>query len=99
MRSREGGERPSRFDPHLHQITARLMGELQRGESRWDVLLESAPDTDVNAVRGRIHFVSGTIHRLSSWIFLEFSDKDLETRFAEFSAQDLWTLLNSLDER
>jgi hypothetical protein len=75
------------------------MGELQRGESRWDVLLESAPDTDVNAVRGRIHFVSGTIHRLSSWIFLEFSDKDLETRFAEFSAQDLWTLLNSLDER
>lgn len=75
------------------------MGELQRGESRWDVLLESAPDTDVSAVRGRIHFVSGTIHRLSSWIFLEFSDKDLETRFAEFSAQDLWTLLNSLDER
>lgn len=77
------------------------MGELQRGESRWDVVLESASDPEVgsSAVRGRIHFVSGTTHRLSSWIFLEFSDADLETRFAEFSAPDLWTLLNSLDER
>ncbi len=77
------------------------MGELQRGDSRWDVLLESAADGDVGvgAVRGRIHFVDGAKHRLSSWIFLEFSEADLETRFAEFSAPDLWTLLNSLDER
>ncbi len=73
------------------------MGELERGESRWDVLLETVPDPTVDAIRGRIHFISGNAHRLSGWIFLEWAEKDVEARFAEFSAQELWTLLGSLE--
>ncbi|UCH35034.1 MAG: hypothetical protein JSV65_01400 [Armatimonadota bacterium] len=86
----------TRFDPPWSQIKARQMGELQRGESRWDVLLETSPDPDVG-LRGRIHFISGNLHRLSAWIFLEPDERDVETRFAEFSAQELWKLLDSLD--
>ena len=74
------------------------MGDLTRGESRWDVLLETAMDPEVDAIRGRIHFISGNIHRLSAWIFLEWDERDIEARFAEFaaSAQQLWELLDSL---
>jgi hypothetical protein len=85
-----------RFDPSLSEIQARQMGELQRGESHWDVLIEFARDEEVGALRGRIHFVSGVLHRLSGWIFLEWSARDIETRFHEFSAQELWNLLDSL---
>lgn len=85
-----------RFDPSLSEIQARQMGELQRGESHWDVLIEFARDDEVGALRGRIHFVSGVLHRLSGWIFLEWSARDIETRFHEFSAQELWNLLDSL---
>ncbi len=84
------------FDPPLREIQARQMGELARGESHWDVLLELARDEEIGALRGRIHFVSGNLHRLSGWIFLEWSAKDIETRFGEFSAQELWNLLDSL---
>ncbi|MFQ6045856.1 MAG: hypothetical protein ACE5PT_05770 [Gemmatimonadales bacterium] len=93
------GERrstPERFDPPLDRIKARQMGELTRGESRWDVLLETVKDPSVDAVRGRIHFVSGNTHRLSGWIFLEWAEKDVEVRFGEFSAQELWNLLDAL---
>jgi len=86
----------SRFDPPLSEIQARQMGELQRGESHWDVLIEFARDEDVGALRGRIHFISGVQHRLSGWIFLEWAARDIETRFNEFSAQELWNLLDSL---
>ncbi len=86
----------TRFDPPLKAIKARQMGELARGESRWDVLLETADDQEMGALRGRIHFISGTVHRLSGWVFLEWSEKDVHTRFAEFSAQELWNLLDSL---
>ncbi len=86
----------SRFDPALDQIQARQMGELARGENRWDVLLEVARDEDIGALRGRIHFVSGNTHQLSGWIFLEWAAKDIQVRFAEFSAQELWNLLDSL---
>jgi hypothetical protein len=72
------------------------MGELTRGESRWDVLLESADDRALGALRGRIHFVSGNTHRISGWIFLEWAEQDVAKRFAEFSAQELWNLLGSL---
>ena len=89
----------TRFDPPLQQIKARQMGELMRGDNRWDVLLESVLDPSVNAVRGRIHYISGNAHRLSGWIFLEWSEGDVDTRFAEFSAQELWTLLDSLEQR
>jgi hypothetical protein len=85
-----------RFDPPLNEIQARQMGELQRGESRWIVLIECARDDEVGALRGRIHFICGVLHRLSGWIFLEWSARDIETRFNEFSAQELWNLLDSL---
>jgi hypothetical protein len=85
-----------RFDPPLSEIQARQMGELQRGDSRWDVLIEFARDDEIGALRGRIHFVSGSVHRVSAWIFLEWSAKDIEARFGEFSAQELWNLLDSL---
>lgn len=87
---------PKRFDPPLSQIKARAMGELQRGENRWDVLLETVADAEVGVIRGRIHFVSGNTHRLSGWIFLEWAEKDVDERFTEFSAQELWNLLDSL---
>jgi hypothetical protein len=85
-----------RFDPPLSEIQARQMGELQRGASHWDVVIEFARDEEVGALRGRIHFISGVLHRLSGWIFLEWSARDIETRFNEFSAQELWNLLDSL---
>lgn len=86
-----------RFDPPLKQIKARQMGELQRGEARWDVLLETVKDPAVDGMlRGRMHFISGNTHRLSGWIFLEWSEAEIDTRFGEFSAQELWNLLDSL---
>lgn len=92
----EAPRKSTRFDPPLREIQARQMGELQRGESHWDVLIEFARDEDVGVLRGRIHFVSGIVHRLSGWIFLEWSARDIETRFGEFSAQELWNLLDSI---
>lgn len=86
----------TRFDPPLSAIQARQMGELLRGDSRWDVLVEFARDEDIGALRGRIHFVSGVVHRISGWIFLEWAARDIEVRFTEFSAQELWNLLDSL---
>lgn len=88
--------KPSRFDPPLSDIKARQMGELARGDSRWDVVLETTRDTSVGVFRGRIHFISGNMHRLSGWIFLEWVEKEVEERFGEFSAQELWNLLDSL---
>lgn len=85
-----------RFDPPLSAIKARQMGELVRGEDRWDVVLESARDSEIEALRGRIHFIAGNLHRLSGWIFLEWSEKEVEIRFGEFSAQELAFLLDSL---
>jgi len=76
---------------------AHHMGQLARGgDARWDVYLEVAPDTDRLAVRGRIHFTAGERHRESAWIFLEYSDKDIRERFQDFSAVELWNLLESL---
>jgi hypothetical protein len=86
----------TRFDPPLGEIRARQMGELLRGESHWDVLLETVRDGSVDAFRGRIHFVGGNTHRISGWIFLEWKEADVLARFGEFSAQELWNLLDSL---
>ncbi len=86
----------TRFKPQLSEIRARQMGELQRGESQWDVLLETAKDAEIEAIRGRIHFVSGNTHLLSGWIFLEWSEKEIDQRFSGFSAQEWWNLLKSL---
>jgi hypothetical protein len=95
--SGSGVPKQTRFDPPLSEITARQMGELVRGDSRWDVLLETVRDSTVDAVRGRMHFISGTIHRISGWIFLEWTEREVQERFAEFSAQELWNLLDSLE--
>jgi hypothetical protein len=92
-----GSPTPRRFDPPLSDIRARTMGELARGENRWDVVLETVADAEVGVVRGRVHFVCGAAHLLSGWIFLEWAEKDVEERFAEFSAQELWNLLDSLE--
>lgn len=94
----DGKPQSTRFDPPLAQIKARPMGELEIGEARWDVLLETATDPADGVVHGRIHFISGNTHRLSSWIFLEWHEKEVEARFREFSSgRNLWDLLQSLD--
>lgn len=94
----------TRFDPPLGDIKARQMGELVRGDARWNVVLETVKDASVDAVRGRIHFVSGNTHRMSAWIFLEWAERDVQDRFSEFAsgpvgAQQLWDLVNSLEGR
>jgi len=77
---------------------AKHMGELKRGEERWDVFMEIQPDPDVapGAVRGRLHFASGERHRSTSWIFLEWSERDVQERFGEFSAVELWHFVEAL---
>ena len=72
------------------------MGELKRGEQRWDVYLEGQPDTALGAVRGRIHFVNGQLHKVTGWIFLEWQEKDMQERFAEFSAVELLHFVEAL---
>lgn len=87
----------------------RHMGELKRGDQRWDVYLEGQPDTSLGAIRGRIHFVSGArdggaggggggsqLHKVTGWIFLEWQEKDLHERFGEFSAVELLHFVESL---
>lgn len=72
------------------------MGQLARGGIQWEVFLEINPDTACHVVRGRIHFMAGDRHRASAWIFVEPGERDLRERFAEFSATELWSLLESL---
>src|SRR2546425_1079579 len=72
------------------------MGELKRGEQRWDVYLEGQPDTSLGAVRGRIHFVNGQLHKVTGWIFLEWQEKDIQERFGEFSAVELIHFVEAL---
>ena len=73
------------------------MGQLARSDLRWDVYLELMPDgSDKRLRRGRVHFVAGERHRESAWIFLEYADRDVLERFNEFSAVELWSLLESL---
>ena len=72
------------------------MGHLARGETRWEVYVEISTDADRSVRRGRIHFVAGERHRESAWIFLEVAERDVLERFGEFSAVELWSLLESL---
>lgn len=74
------------------------MGELKRGEQRWDVYLEGQPDTTLGAVHGRINFVGGggQLHKVTGWIFLEWQEKDIHDRFGEFSAVELLHFVESL---
>jgi hypothetical protein len=73
------------------------MGELRRGDQRWDVFVETEPDGAQQAVRGRLHFVSGGQSRTTTWIFLESSERDIQERFEEFSAVELWHFVASLE--
>jgi len=77
---------------------AKQMGELKRGAQRWEVFVETEPAADVQAVRGRLHFVHGEQHRATSWIFLEPTERDIHDRFGEFSAVELWHFLEALDD-
>jgi hypothetical protein len=47
-------------------------------------------------VRGRVHFVSTETTRSTGWIFVEGSEQELVRRFHDFSAVELWKLLESL---
>jgi len=80
------------------QERSKHMGELKRGEDRWDVYIETQSDADVGpgAVRGRVHFVSGDRQRTTSWIFLEWSEREIQERFGEFSAIELWHFVEAL---
>lgn len=79
----------------------RLLGDLARGDTRWTVYLETRPHpkgvgTRQNTVQGRLHFVDGSRRKSTGWIFVEWSDQDVTSRFGEFSAAELWMLLDSI---
>jgi hypothetical protein len=84
--------------PFPGQERAKHVGELKRGDQRWDVFVETQPDAELDAVRGRVHFVSSGRHRVTSWIFLESSERDIQERFGEFSAVELWHFVAALEE-
>ncbi|MGH7559579.1 MAG: hypothetical protein ACRENB_01020 [Gemmatimonadales bacterium] len=73
---------------------ARHLGDLARGEISWRVYLETRPEQQ--SVRGRVHFVSPEVTRSTGWIFMEWTESDLVRRFHDFSAIELWKLLESL---
>jgi hypothetical protein len=73
---------------------ARHLGDLARGDDRWSVYLETRPQGQT--VGGRIHFVSDADRRSSAWILLEWSEQEVLNRFNEFSAVELWRLVESL---
>lgn len=73
---------------------ARFLGDLARGGVQWRVYFETR--TDTQPTRGRVHFVSDGAQRSTGWIFVEWSEQDLLRRFHEFSALELWRLLESL---
>jgi hypothetical protein len=80
------------------QERSRQMGELRRGNQHWNVLLETEPDANLGTVRGRIHFVGMDRHRVTSWIFMEWQEREVQERFAEFSAAELWQFLEALPD-
>ena len=78
------------------QDRSKHMGELKRGDERWDVYMETRHDDEVGAMRGRLHFVNGERRRTTSWIFLEVSEREVQDRFGEFSAVELWHFLEAV---
>ncbi len=75
--------------------SARHLGDLVRGDARWSVYLETAPRGET--VGGRVHFLDGERRRSTAWIFLEWNEHEVISRFNEFSAVELWRLVESLD--
>ena len=78
------------------QERSRHMGELKRGDQRWNVYVEMQRDSDVGAVRGRIHFVAPGELKTTAWVFLEWQEKDILERFGEFSAVELLQFVEAL---
>ena len=80
----------------------RILGGLQRGDIQWNVLLETRlhprAEGERGPLQGRLHFVrdDGDAVRSTGWIFVEWGDTEMLTRFSEFSAVELWHLLDSL---
>ena len=72
------------------------MGELKRGQHRWDVYLELQPDAELGAVRGRIHFVGDGVQRTTGWVFLEWRELEILERFGEFSAVELLQFVEAI---
>lgn len=72
---------------------AHHLGELARGGTTWQVFVETSPG---NPIKGRIHFMAETEQRSTGWIFIEATEQDLLRRFHDFSALELWRLLESL---
>ena len=80
--------------PLLDAPQARHLGDLTRNDARWGVYLETRTEGDRWA--GRLHFVDGTRHRSTGWIFVEWTERELIGRFTEFSAVELWRVVESL---
>jgi hypothetical protein len=73
---------------------ARHLGDLARGGTTWRVYLETASGS--LPARARVHFLSDEATRSTGWIFVEPTEQDLVRRFHDFSAVELWKLLESL---
>jgi hypothetical protein len=80
----------------------RLLGDLARGDQRWAVHLDTrphprGPDAGGPLLQGRLVFAAaeGAVRR-TAWIFVERDEPGMLQRFAEFSANELWQLLDSL---
>jgi hypothetical protein len=93
---------PASADAPARPPAGRPLGELQRGDVQWTVLLETRPHPRAQGARGslqgRLHFVrdGGDAVRSTGWIFVESGETELLVRFSEFSAVELWHLLDSL---
>jgi hypothetical protein len=88
-------------DPQLRLfpgVGSNRMGELRRGAASWEVFLECEGGRAGGVTRGRLHFVSGARTRTSAWIFLEWTARDVEERFHEFAASELWGLVEGIDD-
>jgi len=73
---------------------ARHLGDLARSHTRWSVYLESRVAGSM--AQGRLHFVEGTRHKSTGWIFREWTEREINERFNEFSPIELWKILESL---
>lgn len=73
---------------------ARHLGDLARSDRTWSVYLETRSQGET--IAGRLHFVVGTSYRTTGWIFLEWHERDIISRFHEFSPIELWQLVDSL---
>jgi len=73
---------------------ARHLGDLARSQTRWGVYLETRVAGPL--AQGRLHFVEGTRHKSTAWIFREWTEREITERFSDFSPVELWKILESL---